>query len=144
MTRAEESSTILHASCVALGPSGVLILGASGSGKSALALQLMALGAELVADDRTCLRIEDGVVIASCPKAIRGRIEARGVGLLSATCRATVCLRLVVDLDRTEAGRLPPHRTACLLGVDLPLLHGIVHSHFPAAILQYLREGRSD
>lgn len=45
--------TILHASCVALDGRGLLILGPSGSGKSALALELMALGADLVADDRT-------------------------------------------------------------------------------------------
>ena len=44
---------MLHATTVALAGQGVLILGPSGSGKSGLALQLMAMGAELVADDRT-------------------------------------------------------------------------------------------
>ena len=44
---------ILHATCVAVDGRGLLILGPSGSGKSALALQLIALGAQLVADDRT-------------------------------------------------------------------------------------------
>jgi HPr kinase/phosphorylase len=39
--------TILHASCVALNGRAVLITGKSGSGKSALALQLMAYGAML-------------------------------------------------------------------------------------------------
>ena len=47
--------TIVHASCVARDGRAVLIRGASGSGKSGLALQLMALGAGLVADDRTRL-----------------------------------------------------------------------------------------
>ena len=37
-----------------------MITGASGAGKSALALQLIALGAELVADDRTELWREGG------------------------------------------------------------------------------------
>ena len=41
----------LHASCIAVHGRGVLILGPSGAGKSSLALQLMALGADLVADD---------------------------------------------------------------------------------------------
>ena len=46
----------LHASAVALDGRGALLLGASGAGKSGLALRLMALGARLVADDRVLLR----------------------------------------------------------------------------------------
>ena len=51
---------ILHGSCVAVEGRGVLIVGPSGAGKSSLALALMALGAELVADDRTEVRLENG------------------------------------------------------------------------------------
>jgi len=40
-----------HASCVDFDGKGVLILGASGSGKSSLALACMSLGARLVGDD---------------------------------------------------------------------------------------------
>ena len=47
------NAQILNASCVAWQGRGALILGRSGAGKSALALQLMALGADLVSDDRT-------------------------------------------------------------------------------------------
>ena len=43
--------TQMHATTVALRGRGLLILGPSGSGKSTLALQLMAVGARLVADD---------------------------------------------------------------------------------------------
>ncbi len=64
-----------HASCVAYGGRGVLILGASGRGKSALALRLMALGAVLVADDRTDLCREGDSVMARAPDAIKGMIE---------------------------------------------------------------------
>ena len=42
----------IHASCVAAGSGGVLILGNSGQGKSDLALRLIDKGARLVADDR--------------------------------------------------------------------------------------------
>ena len=68
---------IVHASCVALGGRGVLILGGSGAGKSGLALQLMAYGAALVSDDRTILSNRDGALQAAAPDTIRGRIEAR-------------------------------------------------------------------
>jgi len=46
-------SEIRHATTVAVAGRGLMIEGPSGSGKSALALELMAFGAELVADDRT-------------------------------------------------------------------------------------------
>ncbi|MDA3887407.1 MAG: serine kinase, partial [Allgaiera sp.] len=64
-----EGESILHASCVALDGRGVLILGPSGAGKSGLALQLMALGARLVADDRTRLNPRAGRLIARAPSA---------------------------------------------------------------------------
>ena len=69
----DTADTIVHASCVALDRRAVLLRGASGCGKSALALQLMALGATLVADDRVILRLRDGALAASCPASIRGR-----------------------------------------------------------------------
>ncbi|MEF9600929.1 HPr kinase/phosphatase C-terminal domain-containing protein, partial [Paracoccus sp. PXZ] len=73
---------ILHASCIAHRGRGLLILGPSGAGKSTLALEMMAFGATLVADDRTILRREGGRIVADAPDSIRGRIEARGVGIL--------------------------------------------------------------
>ncbi|WP_323768162.1 serine kinase [Marinovum sp.] len=135
---------ILHASTVALGGRGVLVLGASGRGKSALALELMALGAELVADDRTQVTAQRGALIAACPPAIAGRIEARFVGLLAARPHPPVPLALAVDLDRTETERLPPWRDTRIAGVTLPLLHNVEDRYFPAAIRQYLVHGRRD
>ena len=136
---------IFHASSVALGGRGLLILGASGSGKSSLALHLMALGATLVADDRTIASgVSNGDVLLAAPEAIRGRMEARGVGILSAAIEQDVPLALVVDLDRSETERLPPDRTISVLGRDFPLLHNPGTLHFPHAILQYLKAGRSD
>ena len=134
---------ILHASCVSRQNCAVLIIGPSGAGKSALALQLMALGAELVSDDRTCLRPSEGGLIATAPPTIKGLIEARGVGILTAdTCDAAV-VRLVVDLEQTEHDRLPPYRNYNLLGQTLPVLHNVKAAHFAAAILQYLKGERS-
>ncbi|TNC49364.1 serine kinase [Rubellimicrobium rubrum] len=134
---------ILHASTVAWRGRGILIRGASGSGKSALALDLMALGARLVADDRTELHAGDGAVVARCPAAIRGLIEARCVGLLKARTVEEALVALVVDLDQTEAQRLPPWRDVTLLGVPLPCLHKPATGHFAPAILQYVKAGRA-
>ena len=57
-TRAEIHN--IHASCVAAGNGGVLILGNSGQGKSDLALRLLDRGARLVADDRCDIWYERG------------------------------------------------------------------------------------
>ena len=61
----------LHATCVAVEGRGVLITGPSGSGKSSLALALMAHGARLVADDRVTLSLREGTLWATCPETIR-------------------------------------------------------------------------
>ena len=134
---------ILHASCVTDGVSAVLIVGPSGSGKSALALELMSREAALIADDRTIVELTEGGVLASCPAAIRGKIEARGVGILAADNTQCGYVRLVVDMGTPETDRLPVMRTFTLFGENIPLLHNPAHGHFPAAILQYLKAGRS-
>lgn len=133
----------LHASCVALGASAVLITGASGAGKSSLALQLMALGAVLVSDDKTCLRHTENGLLATAPASIKGLIEARGVGILAAETRQFAIVRLLVDLDRSETERLPPQRSQNILGQTLPVLHNVKAAHFAAAIIQYLKGGRA-
>jgi HPr kinase/phosphorylase len=132
----------LHASTVALGARAVAITGASGSGKSGLALQLMAYGALLVADDRTLITPRDGRLIATAPNPIRGRIEARGVGLLRAETLAEAALVLAVDLDRDETERLPPTRQVEWCGIAVPLVLRVQNVHFAAAIWQYLKAGR--
>ena len=134
---------ILHASCVAIENSAVLMIGPSGSGKSAMALQLMALGAVLVSDDKTHVKLRDQNIIATAPTTIKGLIEARHVGILTAdTCDVAV-VRLIVDLEQVEQDRLPPHRTHNLLGQTLPVLHNVKAAYFAAAILQHLKGGRS-
>jgi len=135
---------IVHASCVAFGGRAVGIVGPSGQGKSGLALQLMALGASLVADDRTCLWRQEGQLMADAPATLRGRIEARGVGILNAHANGPAPLRLWVDLAQKETQRLPPMRQCHCLGLPLPVLHNVDSAYFPAAILQYMAVGRSE
>ncbi len=141
---AAPSETTVHASCIALDGKAVLIRGASGSGKSGLGLELMALGANLLADDRVILTRVGNAIIASCPPALNGMIEARGIGILNATPCPPCPVVLIVDLDKPEQERLPPRRSENLLGCRLPLLHNAGINHFAAAILQYLKAGRHD
>lgn len=128
-----------HATTVSIDGHGVMILGASGAGKSALALQLISMGAILVADDQTALRVVNGQLIADCPTPIKGLIEARGVGLLKVPSTGPTPVLAFVDLDRPEPDRLPhPHEHA-VLGVSLPALWRADSSHFPAAVLLWVK-----
>lgn len=135
----QAKQTIVHGSTVSVAGQGVLILGPSGAGKSALALRLMALGATLIADDRSVLTLKGAGVEASAPDAIKGKIEARGIGILEVPCAECAPLGLVIDLSQVSTDRLPPARQHNLLGVELPCLWRVDHGHFPDAILLYLR-----
>ena len=144
-TNSSAGPLTLHATTVAIAGRGLLILGPSGSGKSGLALQLMALGATLVADDRTILSHgAEGGLVATCPPAIRGLVEARGMGLLRATPLDAVTLAAAVDLGQSEAQRLPAPARIAILGRPLPLLRKIETAYFAAALLHYMKEGPAE
>ena len=143
MPPAETGHLVVHGTAVAWEGRAALILGASGTGKSALALQAIALGARLVADDRTLLR-RDGPELLADPAtaAIAGMIEARHVGLLRLPFEAGVPVGLAVDLDTVETERLPPLRHIKLLGRNLPLLRRAAGPHFAASLLFCLAKAR--
>ena len=83
----------LHATAVIYGENGVLILGPSGSGKSALALALLALARSaglfgaLIGDDRVWIRQAGGRLIASGARNLAGVIERRMAGTLDGWLR---------------------------------------------------------
>jgi HPr kinase/phosphorylase len=131
----------LHASAVAVEGRGLLILGASGAGKSGLALRLMALGARLVADDRVLVDRAGAALVARAPAALAGIIEARGIGLLRAEPIASAPLALAVDLDAESPARMPQSREITLLGVGIQLILGKSVPNLDAALLQRLRGG---
>ena len=131
------ATATLHATAVAVDGRAALILGASGAGKSSLALQLMALGA----DDRTVVQRDGSHIVADVPDTLRGLIEARGVGILNATCAGPVPVSVVIDLDQTETQRLPAAHGHSLLDLTLPCLHKCDTPAWPAAIMQYLKAG---
>lgn len=136
---------ILHASCIALADRGLLILGPSGAGKSTLAIQMIARGARLVSDDRTAVTAEAGRLWASCPApAIRGLVEARGLGLLRAPLQDRAALVLVIDLGQDETERLPPPRSTVIAQCELPLVLRPQNPHLADALCLYLQGGRQE
>ena len=135
---------ILHANCVELDGKGLLITGVSGSGKSDLSLQLMGLGATLVADDRVVLTNRYDALYATAPDTTAGLIEARGIGILRASHVAVAKITAEVDLDNQEESRHPPERKVTHLGCEIPLFYRPAAIHSASAFLQLLRCGRSD
>ncbi len=128
--------TNLHATCVAFGRFGVLIRGPSGCGKSSLALRLIdgqgygigpnILKAKLVADDQVMVDRKGLNVSASTSAALTGRLEIRGLGIVTLDHLKAVNLRLVVDLlPIKDIPRMPELAEARveLLGVVLPRLY---------------------
>lgn len=132
MTEATVAGDVgLHATAVIHGESGVLILGPSGSGKSALALALMARASgagafgALIGDDRIFVRTAEGRLVASGAANMAGIIERRTAGLVTVRHEPAAIVRLAVELS--ERGRQWPrmpddHDGMIVGGVRLPRL----------------------
>ncbi len=123
----------LHASAAVVGERGVLFRGASGSGKSSLALALLDLAraggrfGALVGDDRVALQVRHGRLVAQGVAATAGLAEMRGLGIVRAPALARCVIVLVADCD---ASPHPPARApeaeelqALIEGIRLPRLH---------------------
>ncbi|MBY0225864.1 MAG: HPr kinase/phosphatase C-terminal domain-containing protein [Hyphomicrobium sp.] len=129
---AAATEIVVHGTAIALGGRAALLRGASGSGKSDLALRALAAPVGslveasfgLVADDQVVIRATEEGLTVSPPDRLQGLIEVRGLGIVTVPHRSDACLSLLVDLvgpDRLE--RLPdPWPTDVLLGVSLPVL----------------------
>ena len=121
---------LIHATSVALRVQGrwraVLLRGPSGSGKSDLALRLIAAGGRLVSDDQTHLARHGRSLVATPPPALAGMIEARGVGFVRLQrnqLQARAAVALLVDLVPSERiERLPEPQAETLLDITLPRL----------------------
>ncbi len=122
-----------HGTAIALGANAVLIRGAPGSGKSDLALRCLAMAptalvpspAMLVADDRVDITRTGSRLKAAAPATIRGKIEVRGLGIVTVPCAESAALVLVAELAQPERiERFPdPAPEAELMGIRLPLLY---------------------
>ncbi len=129
----------LHATAVAcrLGPDwrAVLLTGPSGAGKSDMALRLIGEGWRLVSDDYCEVwRSGDGVFVTA-PIRIAGRIEARGLGIVSSPTRWVARVGLVVACGQTAPERMPEPATTRIAGLDLPLLALDIRAASATAVL---------
>jgi len=118
---------ILHAGLIARFDApwwrGVLIEGASGAGKSDLALRLLALGWALVADDRCEVWMSGGRLYGRAAEQLVGLLEIRGLGVGPALIRDFAPIALAARcVDPGEVERMPDNETVNLLGQSVPLL----------------------
>jgi serine kinase of HPr protein (carbohydrate metabolism regulator) len=115
-----EPATV-HASVVLVGERGVLIRGASGSGKSSLVLGLIATepaATWLIADDRATLTAAHGRLVVTVPPALVGLLEIRGQGIVRRPYVSPARLDLVVDLVPPETGERMPAADAETVSVE--------------------------
>lgn len=119
---------LVHGTAIALAGRAALIRGVSGAGKSDLALRclmqpatvLIPEQAILVADDQVLVEPAGDHLILRCPPTIRGRLEVRGLGLVTLPWIEPATLQLVVDLVAPEqVERLPEPASVTILGVSV-------------------------
>jgi serine kinase of HPr protein (carbohydrate metabolism regulator) len=141
-----------HCCVVEIAGTGVLISGKSGSGKSSLALGLLEAfsrsgeSAFLVCDDQALLQVEDGKLVAHAPKAIAGKIELRGYGIVQMDHKQSARIGLVVKLvDRKDLVRMPEESQVILqdvklASIDVPICHEQQSVRIVRAKLNELRD----
>jgi HPr kinase/phosphorylase len=128
---------VLHGVFLHVHGAGVLIEGPAGAGTSALALELLARGHALVADDAVeFCRPAASILIGRSPAVLEGYVETRGLGVLDVrrmhgarAMRARARLDLIVRLARgrprplSAAERLRGRRAVRrVLGEPVPVL----------------------
>jgi serine kinase of HPr protein (carbohydrate metabolism regulator) len=122
--------TLVHATAVVVGTTGIIIIGPSGAGKSSMALKLMSESrraghfAALIGDDQVLVEAVGGRLLARGPETIGGMIEIRGsgIGMVAQVDQAVLGLALrpvIVDSEN----RIPEENQRWSPGgaVSLPL-----------------------
>lgn len=126
---------VIHGVLLEVLGAGVLITGASGIGKSELALELVARGHRFIADDcPEFLRISPDTIDGYCPSAVQDFLEVRGLGIVnvramfgSSAIKRNKYLRLIINLVPIEQVDLQgldrlrgTRKKRSILGVEIP------------------------
>ncbi|MEM8787998.1 MAG: serine kinase [Pseudomonadota bacterium] len=131
----------VHASCVAVEGRGALITGRSGAGKSQLAMKMIGLGAELIADDQVELHFDPDRIALRPPVALAGLIEVRGMGIVRLAHAMSAELVLVVDMDTAHEARFPHLRNTYFTNLWFPLIAGRGRPNLAYEVMACLRSG---
>lgn len=120
---------IYPASCISIGGAALLISGESGIGKSELALALIDRGAQLISDDHTALRLENGRIVASSAPNISGLLEVRNLGLVQMEPGPDCPVVLLIELNRAAPRWIERSQQRVILGVGIPEILLAPESH---------------
>jgi len=123
-----------QATAVAIGNRALMIEGASGAGKSSLALALIDRGAVLIGDDSLMLAASQGILAARPHPNTRGLLEVRGLGLLNFPVCDGAPVALVLRLEANAPRYIEAAGSAELLGIQLPMLQ--LYPHDPVLHLK--------
>lgn len=122
----------LHATLVSVFGVGVLITGESGSGKSECALELIARGHTLVADDAAIVESQGNEIFGSSQSELVGLLEVRGLGIcdvrklygessIAERCRIHAVIELCGEKYEDEPERISGEQNATtILGIEIP------------------------
>ena len=118
----------MHATALVLGTRGVIVSGASGLGKTSLALHLVerfataGRFARIVSDDQVFLENRNGRLVCHAPAAIAGRVEVRGYGPTPVATERSCVVDLFVRLAEGAAPRLPERAFGTIEGCRIEAL----------------------
>jgi serine kinase of HPr protein (carbohydrate metabolism regulator) len=117
---------ILHAGLIARFEAGrwrgVLIEGASGSGKSDLALRAIEAGWSMVADDRTLVWTCEGRLYGRAAPVLDGLVEVRGLGVVTEARRRDFAPVHLVVRCADMVDRAPEFQARDILSIEIPSL----------------------
>ena len=139
---AEAEGPSVHATALLYDGRGLVLRGASGAGKSRLALALLddaaarGLDAALVGDDRVILAAQGGRLVARALDGMAGRIELRGVGLVARPFEPAAVVALVIDLGAATPPRWPEPETRRTVIAGIEVAHLGLRGDDPDAVLR--------
>ena len=134
----EASQEIRYATSVAIDGYGLMIEGASGAGKSSLAIEMIALGARLIADDQTVISkpvIENSTPLLSAPKSLRGLIEIRQIGLVKYSSKESAPLIGIIKLHDITSSRMPDPSYEEIYSTLIPVIRMNFHATLASKLM---------